>query len=328
MDKDHKFRILMEGQKKGVSATCEKHGISRTLYYRWLNRYKSYGIEGLKKQKRNFTPVNKTKPEILSAILSLVKKHPSYGPRELCYLLGDIGYQISESAVYNTLRSHGLSTKQERLRFAKGKKKALLKNDISFKDLASGECWLAWATYYGDFKGIGPVYEYTIFDYKSKIACTRLYSTLASDNFKNLLEALALPVAQSLNMELKFLCFFEEGKDMENFSESFFTDIFTIIRNQGFALDIHLLKQGAYVPEIQQFRKDYTNRCLSFLMPYIKRETSFNGLKIFLQEYVRDYNLHHKQTYQEKDYSPVAYHVHTTDSKMILPLWAYMDRLY
>ena len=328
MDQDLKFHILMEGQKQGVSAICEKHGISRTLYYRWLKRYKTFGMEGLKEQKKNFVPINKTKPEIVSAIFTLVKKYPRYGPREIQYLLEDIGYTISESAVYNTLKKNRLSTKQERLRFAKRKSGERIKNDIVFNNLSSGECWLFWTTYYGDFKGIGKVYEYTFFDYKSKIACSRLYHHLSTENIKNLLEALALPVAQSLNMELKYLCFFEDAEIMEKESGSFFSDIYQILRNQGFAMDIHLLKQSGELEKIQKLRQGYTNRCLSYLMPYIKRETSFNGLKIFLQNFVRDYNVHEKMLYGNEVYSPVVYHGMATGNKIILPLWAYMDRLY
>ncbi len=328
MDKDLKFQILMKGQQHGVSAICEQYGISRTLYYRWLKRYKALGLEGLTDQKKNFIPVNKTKPEIVSAIFTLIKKHPRYGPREIQYRLEDLGYTISESAVYNTLKKNDLSTKQERLRFAKRKTREMIKNDIVFKDLSSGECWLCWTTYYGEFKGIGKVYEYTLFDYKSKIACSRLYNDLSTENIKNLLEALALPVAQSLNMELKYLCFFEEAEKMDKQSGNFFSDIYKTLRNQGFSMDIHLLKHSEDLGKIQELRQDYTNRCLSFLMPYIKRETSFNGLKIFLQNYVRDYNIHQKVSYGDQYYSPVEYHGLTTDNKMILPLWAYMDRLY
>jgi len=328
MDKNLKFQILMEGQKHGVSALCEKHGISRTLYYRWLKRYKDLGMEGLSDQKRSFVPVNKTKPEIVSAIFTLVKKYPRYGPREIQYRLEDIGYAISESAVYNTLKKNQLSTKQERLRFAKRKSREMIKNDIVFEDLSSGECWLCWTTYYGEFKGIGKVYEYTLFDYKSKIACSRLYDHLSAENIKNLLEALALPVAQNLNMELKYLCFFEEAEVLDKQSGSFFSDIHQLLHNQGFAMDIHLLKQGENLGIIRELRQEYTNRCLSYLMPYIKRETSFNGLKIFLQNYVRDYNIHQKMPYGDQYYSPVEYHGVATDNKMILPLWAYMDRLY
>ncbi len=42
-----KERILLDIQHLGVTAGCRKHGISRVLYYDWLNRYQASGLEGL-----------------------------------------------------------------------------------------------------------------------------------------------------------------------------------------------------------------------------------------------------------------------------------------
>ena len=88
------------------------------------------------------------------------------------------------------------------------------------------------------------------------------------------------------------------------------------------------MQQGEAISELRGIQKEYTGQCLSYLMPYIKKETSFKGLKLFLQDYIRLYNISRHQEYDNGEFSPVEYHVHTTDNKMILPLWAYMDRLY
>jgi putative transposase len=42
-----KGKILIEIQNMGVKVVCRKYGISRTLYYDWLDRYTASGIEGL-----------------------------------------------------------------------------------------------------------------------------------------------------------------------------------------------------------------------------------------------------------------------------------------
>jgi putative transposase len=42
-----KERILLDIQNLGVIAGCRKYGLSRTLYYDWLNKYQSSGLEGL-----------------------------------------------------------------------------------------------------------------------------------------------------------------------------------------------------------------------------------------------------------------------------------------
>jgi putative transposase len=42
-----KERILQEIERLGVVAGCRKHGLSRNLYYEWLDRYNSQGLAGL-----------------------------------------------------------------------------------------------------------------------------------------------------------------------------------------------------------------------------------------------------------------------------------------
>jgi len=331
MDRDLKFTIITEGQKQGISLTCRKYNISRTLYYRWLQRYKSLGINGLDDIKKNFTPVNKTKTEVESSILNLIRKHPNYGPREIKYLLEQIGHNISESAVYNVMQRNNLTTRSKRIRFSNKRQKNIMINFPDFENLKSGEGWLFWTTFYGCFEGIGPLYEYTLFDYKSRIACTRLYSSLSMENFEDILTAVAIPVAQNLNLDAKHLCFFQDNKIMDKKSDSFINNIYGILQSHGLEINIHLLKEQDHsiiLNMIKKQRKDYTHRCLSYLMPNVHSGTSFKDLKIGLQKHIRDYNIHQQQDYDGLLYTPIGYHVKSIDSEMVLPLWAYIEREY
>lgn len=328
MNRDLKFNIISEGQKMGVSVTCEKHNISRTLYYRWLSRYKTLGIKGLDDIEKKFTPLNKTKPEIVSTILGLIKNHPEYGPRSIKYLLEDVGYDISESAVYNVMKRNNLTTKSTRIKFSTKKDKKITRNYPCFDDLKSGECWLFWTTLYGDFESLGKIYEYTIFDYKSKVACTRLYNTLSPECFEDILTAAAIPVAQTLMFDTKHLCFFEDHVIKGKVMDSFISNINGIFQNNGYEVAMHLLKKEDQLVKLDELRKNYTHQCLSFLMPFIHKSVSFNSLKIHLQKQVRDYNLNFKALYAGEKYTPVEYHVKSTGIDMILPLWAYIDRTY
>ena len=45
--KEEKERIIQDIQQLGVVAGCRKHGIHKALYYKWVRRYNSLGIEGL-----------------------------------------------------------------------------------------------------------------------------------------------------------------------------------------------------------------------------------------------------------------------------------------
>jgi putative transposase len=42
-----KERIIIDIQNLGVVAGCRKYGLARTLYYDWLDKYNSSGLEGL-----------------------------------------------------------------------------------------------------------------------------------------------------------------------------------------------------------------------------------------------------------------------------------------
>ncbi|WP_353892872.1 helix-turn-helix domain-containing protein [Proteinivorax hydrogeniformans] len=325
MDKQLKFEIIIEGQKYGVTATCKKHNISRTLYYRWLKRYKTHGIEGLGKIEKSFTPVNKTKPEIVSTILNLIKKHPKFGPREIKYLLEEIGYDISESAVYNVMNRNNLTKRAKRLKFANKSEKKANRNYPDFGRIKSGECWLCWTTFCGEFEALGSIYAYTIFDYKSKIACTRLYNQLSMKNFEDILTGLAIPVAQSLSAEGKHLCFFDNDITVKQKGSLL---SYTTVQHFGYDINVHMLKESDDLTEANELRKEYTHRCLSFLMPLIYKGVSFNKLKIDLQSYIRDYNIKNKLSYNGELYSPVEYHAKSTNAEVILPLWAYIERQY
>jgi len=42
-----KERIILDIQSLGVIAGCRKYGISKALYYYWVNKYEASGLEGL-----------------------------------------------------------------------------------------------------------------------------------------------------------------------------------------------------------------------------------------------------------------------------------------
>lgn len=328
MDQQEQYKIVIDGQKYGISKICKEYGISRTLYYRWLNRYKAYGIDGLGALKRNSKPVNKTSQEIEKLILMFVKKHPKYGPREVKYLLEEVGHSISESAVYNIFRRNNLSTKEKRLKFSR-KKTRLEHTDLpDFNHMASGECWLFWTTPYGHLKTGETIYEYTIFDYKSKIACSRLYLSLSLKHFEDLLTAVAIPVAQGLSFNTKHLCFFDDYNLPEKSKLSFIDNIQKIVQASGYDIATHQLKGTEIIDALEPLRSSYTAYCLSFLMPFIQSNMGFSEIKILLQQHIRKYNLSHPLVYENISCSPIEYHMRATGTDRILPLWAYIDRLY
>jgi len=328
MQKELRFKIISEGLKNGVSDTCRKYDISRTIYYRWLKRYKTQGIDGLDDKKKHFIPPNKTKTEVENSILNLIKTYPNYGPRALKYLLDELGYDISESAVYNVLKRNNLTGKSSRIKFAKKGEPPITRSIPTLSELKSGECWIFWITEYGHDKNLGHVYAYNLFDLKSHVACTRLYNKVSFSNFEDLLTAVALSVATSLNLKINYICLFEDRKILKHADNVSRSKIHKTLQNHGYDPKIHFLKEHEDMDEIIRLKALYIEESISFIMPLINEGLSFSELKLQFQDYIRKYNISNKKQYADDWYSPIEYHNKCTNTKLILPIWAYMDRNY
>lgn len=328
MRRDQKLAIILEGQQNGVSETCKNHKISRTIYYRWIKRYKTQGIAGLDPSVKNFIPTNKTDSAIDDLLFLLIKKHTAYGPRALKYLLEDLGYSISESAIYNIMKRNHLNTRQQRVKFSQKKVISYAKEIPSLDHLTSGEGWFFWITHLGSFKNIGDLYAYTFFDYKSKITCSRLYQSISINYFEDLLAAAAIPVAQTMQFETKYLYLFKEDGLCNKNLGSLLNDIERIALEHGFDISVHCLESGREYDESQSLKKEYNAICVSELIPWIQQGLSLERLKNKFQHFVRDYNMYHESLYEDQRYTPIEYHTKSKNTGMILPLWAYMDRDY
>ena len=69
-----------------VSELCRQFDISRKTGYKWINRYKKYGAEGLiEKSAKPHSCPHKTNPAIVKAIITQRKKHPTWGPKKLLH---------------------------------------------------------------------------------------------------------------------------------------------------------------------------------------------------------------------------------------------------
>jgi len=63
---------------------CHVFGISRTLGYKYLDRYESYGFPGLEEiSRRPASSPSRTPERVVERILELKKKHPRYGAEKL-----------------------------------------------------------------------------------------------------------------------------------------------------------------------------------------------------------------------------------------------------
>lgn len=50
--KEEKEKLLKDIQKMGIVAGCRHYGISKSLFYEWLRRYNSLGLDGLEDRRK------------------------------------------------------------------------------------------------------------------------------------------------------------------------------------------------------------------------------------------------------------------------------------
>jgi transposase InsO family protein len=80
----HEFVTLASADGANIRALCRHFAISPTTGYKWLERYRTDGIDGLKdRSRRPHTSPNQTDPTIEAAVVALRDANPAWGARKL-----------------------------------------------------------------------------------------------------------------------------------------------------------------------------------------------------------------------------------------------------
>lgn len=113
MDERMRFLVSASEGERPLSVLCEEHGISRPTGYKWLHRYSTEGLEGLKDRSR--APLQHglaRSEELVEAVLALRERYPYWGPRKLKIKLGEV-LPLSDlpaaSTIGEWLRKEGLT---------------------------------------------------------------------------------------------------------------------------------------------------------------------------------------------------------------------------
>jgi len=112
---DEKIRFIaavQEDPRGNFTQQCARFGISRAKGYKWLQRYREHGPEGLRDRK----PVpgscpHKTPDAVEDRILLLRKKYPHYGPKKLRPMLMEMAPELpipAASTIGDILDRYGL----------------------------------------------------------------------------------------------------------------------------------------------------------------------------------------------------------------------------
>ncbi len=182
----HRINLLLRAKSiKNISAACRQAGVSRTIYYKYKDRYLNYGFEGLKdKQKSHPVMPNATKAKIVELVLGIARKYPTYGP---CRLANELGHIVCAATVYNILRRNGLAKRFDRLLSLEEIPSDIRLSPIMLRKLSEqkpaqifsprpGYMLSADTFYVCTLKGVGRIYQFTAIDTNSSFGAAYLYA--------------------------------------------------------------------------------------------------------------------------------------------------------
>lgn len=110
MDRKHEFVQLALSESISHQELCRRFGVSRTLGYRLLERYRLEGEAGLaERSRRPLSSPRLTSAEIEAAVLAVRAEHPAWGGRKIAAVLHRQGLAApAPSTVTGILRRHGV----------------------------------------------------------------------------------------------------------------------------------------------------------------------------------------------------------------------------
>ena len=185
----HQRKVMIDDylmQSNTVKDVCSKFNISRTTFYKWFNRYRSYGLIGLNNKIRlQGRQPNQLSGKLEKIILNYAYQNPSHGPMNITLNLSVRGIHVGKTAVYNALKRHGLNLRRDRFqRLQDGENKIISKYQLdrelskkrSIKTKAPGYLVAMDTVYVGTIKGIGRLYQMTAIDTFSNYAWAKVYT--------------------------------------------------------------------------------------------------------------------------------------------------------
>lgn len=181
---DERFRFVLDHEKGLYSMTelCTRYGISRQNGYKWVDRYRSGGVESLADRSRApKTCPHRLNDGTITILLEARKKHPHWGPRKILAWLHRKRPELAAdlpaaSTVGDLFQRRGKVKPRRRKRPGTVDFAGALKAD------APNDVWTA--DYKGEFRLLsGPYcYPFTVAD-----ACTR-YLLVCSGTASNTLD--------------------------------------------------------------------------------------------------------------------------------------------
>ena len=187
----YKIRVLDWHRAHGnnTSLTARHFGIGRMTLYRWLKRFKHYGVIGLNEHSRK--PKHLRRPtvswDIVFRTVQLRKQYPAWSKHKLKVLLEREGINVSASTVGRILKRRGLINKK----VSQKRRKAALSPKARFpKGLRISEAgdMVQMDTKHIMLPGGKRFYQFTTIDVLTKRRVLRVYPSESSRNGANFLQ--------------------------------------------------------------------------------------------------------------------------------------------
>ena len=204
----HRSAILQRAALLGnVTQVCHESRISRTVFYRWRQRFLRYGSDGLLPRPTRPTRwPRQAVPALEHAVLAYALLWPTHGPARIAAQLRHErwgGWQISGSGVYGLLKRYGLQTRWERLTRleARAATDGLVTERTRRRRVRPhveaqrpGDLICLDAFYIGKLKGVGKVWQLTACDAACSYAVATLVDRVTSRTTERFLRAHVVPL--------------------------------------------------------------------------------------------------------------------------------------
>ena len=110
-----RFVVAASRREKPLGALCAEFGVSRPTGYRWLERYRALGVEGIAEHSRRprRSPAQ-TAFEREQQVVQMRLRYPDWGARKLQVLLDRDGLALTRSTIHRILLRYDLVRDQDR----------------------------------------------------------------------------------------------------------------------------------------------------------------------------------------------------------------------
>lgn len=141
-DQRIEFVVAVRRREKNVSQLCHEFEISRMTGYRWLQRYRNLGVEGMEEQSRRPHHIpGRTAAAVEQRIVELRTQRPDWGARKLQELLRRESLGLPVGTIHRVLLRHDLVREQDRHRPAVQRFERAAPNQLWQMDFKGPKGW-------------------------------------------------------------------------------------------------------------------------------------------------------------------------------------------